>query len=225
MKYTIALAALTAVASSLPTPQLPQIINAGPFSLQIAAPGSDLHELFIEILPTPRNSENGKILAITSASKTPNERFELQYNKPVEDPRVPQFGRLIYTPEATPETCKFFLCPTQATPAGYDQDFGPTEYVRDNMRAMFFSPGPASPALSAPPPNGQTLDAPKGDQLQIWTDFQIDFNGFLILNGKSSWYACPTKYPLESSEVYTSIWWSEGSVSDTRCQKIKVRRA
>ncbi|KAF3904710.1 hypothetical protein ABW20_dc0100015 [Dactylellina cionopaga] len=214
MKYAVVLTALTAAVSSLPTPQLPQLINAGPFSLQLDAPGTDLHELYISIQPTPVNPENNKALAITTTSKTPNARFEIAYNHPSEDPRVPQHGKLVYTPGESPEECKFFLCPSKSTPAGFDENFGPVEYVRDNMKAVFFSP----PAAEAAP-------APKNGPLNVWNDFQLDFLGFLTLDGQSNWWACPTRYPLGQKETYTSVWWAEGSVSDDRCRKVKVRRA
>ncbi|KAJ6258287.1 hypothetical protein Dda_7208 [Drechslerella dactyloides] len=227
MKYFIAVAALAATASSMPlTP--PQMINAGPFSLRVEAPGTEFHELFIEINPTAPNPANNKPLAITTTSKTPSPRFQVAYNNPAEMPESPRSGQLIYTPGDSANECDFFSCPPQPLPAGYDSQFGPVEYVRDNMRVMFFSPAPAAPAaLSAPP---QSNDAepeikPPTLPLKVWTEFEVDYNGFIILNGKSSWYLCPTQYPLVHKKVYTSLWWAEGTVSDERCKEVKIRRA
>ncbi|KAK6537331.1 hypothetical protein TWF694_011522 [Orbilia ellipsospora] len=213
MKYTIALAALTAAVSSMPTPPKPVLMNAGPFSLQIAAPGTALHDQYININPT-KNVANGKVMAVAAVSKTPSQRFEIAYEST-------ENGRLVYTPEATPDACKFFLCPSPGTPAGYDKNFGPVEYVRDNMRAMFFSPGSAPTSSSAA--NGPSDSA--DDSLKVWTDFQIDYEGFLTLGGESSWWVCPTTYPLGEGDKYMNLWWANGSVSDDRCKQVKVQRA
>ncbi|KAF3908348.1 hypothetical protein AA313_de0208707 [Arthrobotrys entomopaga] len=212
MKYTIVLVALTAVVSSLPTPATPEIMNAGPFSLRIAAPGSAVHGQYININPT-KNVANGKVLAAAVTSKTPSQRFEITYEST-------EKGRLVYTPEATPDACKFFLCPSQGIPAGYDKSFGPVEYVRDNMRAMFFPSGSAPAGSSAT--NGPS-DSPE-DSLKVWTDFTFDYEGFLTLGGESSWWVCPTTYPLGQGEKL-NLWWANGSVSDDRCQQVKVQRA
>ncbi|KAF3937397.1 hypothetical protein ABW19_dt0206474 [Dactylella cylindrospora] len=220
MKYSIVLAAIAATVSSIPTP--PQQINAGPFSLKLEAPGTEYHGLFISLHPTSSHeSNNHKSLAITSTSKTPSPRFEITYNHPAEDPRIPPHGKLIYTPGSTPEECKFFSCPPKAIPAGYDEQFGPVEYVRNNMRAVFFpAAGDASLVRTA-------VGTPKNveEQVKVWADFQLDFSGYLTLNGKSNWWSCPTKYPFEAEKTYSSIWWADGAVSDDRCKPVKVRRA
>ncbi|KAK6337038.1 hypothetical protein TWF718_009823 [Orbilia javanica] len=225
MKYSIVLAALTAAVSSLPTPPIPGFINAGPFSLQLDAPDTDLHELYLTIQPSPANPDNGKILAITATSAQANPHFEITYNDPNVDPRFPPHGRLIYTPGSMPEECKFFLCPKGPVSAGYDEAFGPREYVRNNMKALFFPPSPAAVAPSAPAPPTEESETPKGEPLKTWSDFQLDYLGYLTLNGESNWWACPTNYPLGHENTYTSVWWADGMVTDDRCTRVKVKRA
>ncbi|KAK6343583.1 hypothetical protein TWF730_011173 [Orbilia blumenaviensis] len=224
MKYSIVLAALTAAVSSLPTPQLPPLINAGPFSLQLVAPGTELDGKFLTLRPTPANPENGKVLAITATSQDPNPHFDLTYNDPNIDPRFPPAGRLIYTPGAAPEECKFFLCPKGPVSAGYDEAFGPREYVRNNMKALFFPPSPSTAAPSAPEPPVEGGETSNGEPLKTWSDFQLDFLGYLTLNGVSNWWACPTKYPQGQDNIYTSVWWADGSVSDEKCTSVRVKR-
>ncbi|KAK6346633.1 hypothetical protein TWF696_006753 [Orbilia brochopaga] len=225
MKYSIAIAALAASVSSMPLNASPKTDNAGPFSLMIDAPGTDFHKLFIEINPTAPNPANNKPLAITTTSMTPSPRFQVAFSDPAESPRS---GRLIYTPGDSADECQFFSCPPQPLPAGYDAQFGPVEYVRDNMRVMFFSPPPpAVAAFSAtvPPNEAEPEIKPPTLPLQVWTDFEVDSNDFITLNGRSSWYICPTRYPLVHKTVYTSLWWAEGAVSDDRCRQVKIKRA
>ncbi|KAF3905133.1 hypothetical protein ABW21_db0205953 [Orbilia brochopaga] len=228
MKYSIAIAALAASVSSMPLTIPPKMINAGPFSLKVVAPGTEYHELFIEINPTAPNPANNKPLAITTTSKTPSARFEIAYNDPAEMPNSPRTGQLIYTPGDSANECEFFSCPPQPLPAGYDLQFGPVEYVRDNMRVMFFSPPPpavAAFAAAAPPNEAQPEIKPPTLPLTPWTGFEVDFEGFITMDGKSSWWICPTQYPLVQKTVYTSLWWAEGAVSDQRCKEVKVKRA